>query len=152
MASLALVDIALEMGDDSGGDKPTASKLQNRLDTFEASGQKKAAMAVTMLARDLRCVLELDPSQPAKLRCRRSPTSCGFGGLTRITAGGYLWSPQRSENGARNPFYEFMREVAPGDLVLSFEGTRIRAIGVARSYAYECPKPPESAPLDRTGA
>ena len=36
-----------------------------------------------------------------------------------------------------------MREVAPGDLVLSFEGTRIRAIGVARSYAYECPKPPE---------
>ena len=36
-----------------------------------------------------------------------------------------------------------MREVAPGDLVLSFEGTHIRAIGVARSYAYECPKPPE---------
>ena len=59
------------------------------------------------------------------------------------TAGGYLWSPKRSKNGARNPFYEFMREVAPGDLVLSFEGTRIRAIGVARSYAYECPKPPE---------
>jgi hypothetical protein len=59
------------------------------------------------------------------------------------TAGGYLWSPKRNTNGARNPFYEFMREVAPGDLVLSFEGTRIRAIGVARSYAYECPKPPE---------
>jgi len=59
------------------------------------------------------------------------------------TAGGYLWSPKRSKKGARNPFYEFMREVAPGDLVLSFEGTRIRAIGVARSYAYECPKPPE---------
>jgi hypothetical protein len=36
-------------------------------------------------------------------------------------AGGYLWSPKRSKNGARNPFYEFMREVAPGDLVLSFE-------------------------------
>jgi hypothetical protein len=40
------------------------------------------------------------------------------------TAGGYLWSPKRSKNGARNPFYEFMREVAPGDLVLSFEGER----------------------------
>ena len=39
MASLALVDIALEMGDDSGGDKPTASKLQNRLDTCEASAR-----------------------------------------------------------------------------------------------------------------
>jgi hypothetical protein len=30
-----------------------------------------------------------------------------------------------------------MREVAPGDLVFSFEGTRIRAIGVATSCAYE---------------
>jgi hypothetical protein len=36
-----------------------------------------------------------------------------------------------------------MREVAPGDLVLSFEGTHIRAIGIARSYVYECPKPSE---------
>ena len=36
-----------------------------------------------------------------------------------------------------------MREVAPGDLVLSFEGTFIRAIGVVQSYCYECPKPRE---------
>lgn len=28
--------------------------------------------------------------------------------------GGYLWSPKRKQNGHRNPFYEFMREVAPG--------------------------------------
>jgi hypothetical protein len=45
------------------------------------------------------------------------------------TTGGYL--------------YEFMREVAPGDLVLSFEGAHIRVIGVARPFAYECPKAPE---------
>ena len=32
-------------------------------------------------------------------------------------AGGYLWSPKRNANGARNPFYESMREVAPGHLV-----------------------------------
>lgn len=57
--------------------------------------------------------------------------------------GGYLWSPKRNANGRRNPFYEFMREVAPGDLVLSFNSTLIRRIGVAQSYAYECPKPPE---------
>ena len=31
--------------------------------------------------------------------------------------GGYLWSPKRNANGARNPFYESMREVAPGDLI-----------------------------------
>ena len=34
--------------------------------------------------------------------------------------GGYLWLPKRNANGARNPFYESMREVAPGDLIFSF--------------------------------
>jgi hypothetical protein len=36
-----------------------------------------------------------------------------------------------------------MREVAPGDVVFSFASQRIRAIGVARSFAYEAPKPLE---------
>jgi hypothetical protein len=58
-------------------------------------------------------------------------------------AGGYLWSPKRNANGARNPFYESMREVAPGDLVFSFVDTRIAAIGVAQSYCWESPKPLE---------
>ena len=31
--------------------------------------------------------------------------------------GGYLWSPKRNANGARNPFYESMREVAPGEFM-----------------------------------
>ena len=58
-------------------------------------------------------------------------------------AGGYLWSPKRNANNARNPFYEFMREVSPGDLVFSFVDTRIMAIGVVASYCYESPKPKE---------
>jgi len=57
--------------------------------------------------------------------------------------GGYLWSPKRNANGARNPFYESMREVAPGDLIFSFMDTRILAIGIARSYCWESPKPQE---------
>ena len=57
--------------------------------------------------------------------------------------GGYLWSPKVKANGAVNPFYEFMREVAPGDVIFSFSDTRIRAIGIARSHAYEAPKPSE---------
>src|SRR5690242_8823263 len=57
--------------------------------------------------------------------------------------GGYLWSPKRNANGARNPFYEAMREVSPGDLVFSFVDTRILAIGIAQSYCYESPKPAE---------
>lgn len=58
-------------------------------------------------------------------------------------AGGYLWSPKRNANGARNPFYETMREVSPGDIVLSFVDTRLAAIGVAQSFCWESPKPLE---------
>jgi len=36
-----------------------------------------------------------------------------------------------------------MREVSPGDIVFSFIDTRIAAIGVARSYCEESPKPQE---------
>jgi len=57
--------------------------------------------------------------------------------------GGYLWSPKRNANGARNPFYESMREVSPGDLVFSFKDTRIFAVGIAQSYCWESPKPLE---------
>lgn len=61
-------------------------------------------------------------------------------------AGGYLWSPKRNANGARNPFYESMREVSPGDAIFSFVDTRIAAIGIATSYCWECPKPAEFGP------
>lgn len=57
--------------------------------------------------------------------------------------GGYLWSPKRNKNGNRNPFYEFMREVAPGDLVFSFCDTYIRAVGIVSGYCRENPKPTE---------
>jgi hypothetical protein len=57
--------------------------------------------------------------------------------------GCYLWSPKRKSDGSRNPFYEAMREVAPGDVVLSFCDTRIAALGIVKSYCYESPKPTE---------
>ena len=57
--------------------------------------------------------------------------------------GGYLWSPKKNKNQARNQFYENMREVAPGDLIFSFKDTLILAIGIAESYCSECPKPLE---------
>ena len=57
--------------------------------------------------------------------------------------GGYLWSPKKNANGARNPFYESMREVSPGDLIFSFKDTLIVAIGIAQSYCWENPKPLE---------
>jgi putative restriction endonuclease len=57
--------------------------------------------------------------------------------------GGYLWSPKRNKNNRRNPFYEFMREVAPGDIVFSFSDTRIAALGIVSGYCREAPQPEE---------
>lgn len=57
--------------------------------------------------------------------------------------GGYLWSPKRKANGGRNPFYDFMRELAPDDVVFSFADTQIKAIGFIASHGYEAPKPLE---------
>lgn len=56
--------------------------------------------------------------------------------------GSYIWSPKRTTR-ARNPFYEFMREVVPGDIIFSYRETHIVALGIARSYCYESPKPVE---------
>ncbi len=64
-------------------------------------------------------------------------------------SGGYLWSPKRKAHQAANPFYDFMREVSPGDVIFSFSETLIRAIGIASSHAYEAPKPLE---FKQTGA
>lgn len=58
-------------------------------------------------------------------------------------SGGYLWSPKRKSNGTQNPFYDFMREVRPGDVIFSFADTLVKAIGIAQSYAGEAPKPME---------
>ena len=57
--------------------------------------------------------------------------------------GGYLWSPKSRSDGSRNPFYDYMRIVAPGDLVLSFVNRQIAALSVATSHCYEAPKPQE---------
>ena len=64
-------------------------------------------------------------------------------------AGGYLWSPKRNSNGARNPFYDSMRVVSPSDVVFSFSDTLIKAIGIVASHGYEAPKPHE---FGKTGA
>lgn len=55
--------------------------------------------------------------------------------------GHYMWSPKRRSDGHRHHFYDTMRVVAPGDIILSFRGGQIGSIGVAKSYCYESPKP-----------
>lgn len=55
--------------------------------------------------------------------------------------GGYLWSPITNNTGQRNASYDFMTEIRSGDLVFSFAGTEIRAVGIALGAAVEAPKP-----------
>lgn len=57
--------------------------------------------------------------------------------------GGYVWSPKTSAGGKQNPFYDFMRQVCPGDIVFSFSDTRIQGFGVAMSHCYTSPRPNE---------
>jgi putative restriction endonuclease len=55
--------------------------------------------------------------------------------------GGYLWSPVRRADGARNYFYDTMTEVRPGDLVFSFCDKQIKAVGIATHAAEPSVKP-----------
>jgi hypothetical protein len=55
--------------------------------------------------------------------------------------GGFMWSPFKNANGARNPFYDNMDKVQPGDLIFAYAQKQIKALGVAQKKAYSAPKP-----------
>ena len=55
--------------------------------------------------------------------------------------GGFMWSPKQNSNGARNLFYDNMKEVQPGDVIFSFCDTKIKAIGRVASPAETQPQP-----------
>jgi hypothetical protein len=52
-----------------------------------------------------------------------------------------MWSPKLKSNGTRNPYYDFMTHVSPGDIVFSFVSRQIVAVGVVLSNAYTSLKP-----------
>jgi hypothetical protein len=57
--------------------------------------------------------------------------------------GNYVWSPKTKRGGALNPFYETMREVAPGDVVFSYADGVIQGFGIAQTHCYTSPRPDE---------
>lgn len=57
--------------------------------------------------------------------------------------GGYLWSPKLDQAGRHNHSYDLMRRVCPGDIVFSYAGAMLKAVGVVLSNCYEYPKPQE---------
>lgn len=57
--------------------------------------------------------------------------------------GGYLWAPLKNKSGNREPYWETLRNVNPGDVILCNNNGRIVSIGVAVSSAYMCDIPAE---------
>ena len=57
--------------------------------------------------------------------------------------GGYIWSPKANSNGARNQTYTNLTLTEPGDIVFSYAGGLIKAIGLVTAPHREQPKPPE---------
>lgn len=55
--------------------------------------------------------------------------------------GGYIWSPTEKKGGVRNQAYINLTLVRPGDIVVSYADTMIKAIGVAKGGYVEAPKP-----------
>lgn len=57
--------------------------------------------------------------------------------------GGYIWSPKRRKDGARNIFYDFLRMVRPGHVIFPYVGGWVRGAGLARTHGYTSPRPDE---------
>ena len=56
-------------------------------------------------------------------------------------AGGFMWSPKMNADGGNNPYYNFMTEVVPGDVIFSYANGSIIAVGVALGVARTSNKP-----------
>ncbi len=57
--------------------------------------------------------------------------------------GKYVWCPKLKSDGNVNHFYETVREVLPGDLVLSYANAAVQGFGFATTHCYSCPRPNE---------
>ena len=55
--------------------------------------------------------------------------------------GGYMWCPKLKANEVPNVFYEYMRQVQPGDIVFSYAKGEIRALGTAITPCVSSDKP-----------
>jgi putative restriction endonuclease len=64
--------------------------------------------------------------------------------------GGYVWCPKRKQDGNRNHFYETMRIVQRGDLVLSYANAAVQGYGLAQTHCYSCPRPNDFGRIGET--
>ncbi|EHA1065486.1 HNH endonuclease [Aeromonas hydrophila] len=57
--------------------------------------------------------------------------------------GGYIWSPKANRNGSKNQTYINLTLTRPGDVVISYAGGLIKAIGLVTTPCLEARKPSE---------
>lgn len=105
---------------------------------------------VAQLLRSLDFTVQVSDERSAHNSIRSEhPEGCAFWWVnhkqtfTQEVEGNYLWSPTTKQNGSRNEFYENMKRVRPGDVVFSFAGGEIRAVGICVAPAFLAPKPDE---------
>jgi hypothetical protein len=55
--------------------------------------------------------------------------------------GGYLWAPKIDRAGNTPFHWENMLKVKPGDLIFSYKGQKIVSISIAKTSAYDSPRP-----------
>src|SRR3712207_6314482 len=55
--------------------------------------------------------------------------------------GGFLWAPDANEDGFTWYHWATMSEVRPGDVIFSYVGGRIVSVAVAKTAAYDSPRP-----------
>lgn len=55
--------------------------------------------------------------------------------------GGYVWSPKRAKNGARNIGYTIVSEIRKGDYILHSHDAKIKAISIAKSNCESAEQP-----------
>lgn len=66
------------------------------------------------------------------------------GGMHKIEiTGGFMWSPVLNKNGHRVNAYDNMTKVSPGELVLAYADTKIRAVGVIAGACTPAARPAE---------
>lgn len=54
---------------------------------------------------------------------------------------GYIWSPKKNNNGRQNQSYDNLTKANIGDIVFSYAGAQIKAVGVVMKNAIESPRP-----------
>lgn len=115
------------------------SEAAPRLDVVDGHVDGKQLESMRLLTPQTAELLETYPNAPSYWWVNHKQT------FVAELNGGYIWSPKKNTNGARNETYDNLTRVRARDVVFSYAQGAIKAIGVAIGDHREEEKPPEYA-------